>query len=210
MTEHRKRRRPNRSGEQTRAALIEAARLEFLEAGYVGASLRRIARKAGVHQYSVRYHFGGKIDLYRALARTYIQEFLSSLQIDMDGDMESRALTLVKHYLTFIREHRTMPALTQRMMVERDPEAIEVMAEAVGPLLQMVRLIAPSGVSDAKLHATIWSVLGAIVAPYAYEPLISALGMRDAPDFDDEHFQIVNSLLREIIREYQSETEPTQ
>lgn len=54
-------------GEQTRAALIEAAMPVFGQAGFEAASTRAIADRAGVNLALIAYHFGGKQGLYLAV-----------------------------------------------------------------------------------------------------------------------------------------------
>lgn len=54
-------------GEDTRRAIVEAARGEFFERGYTGASMRAVARRAGVDPALVRYWFpGGRPTLFAA------------------------------------------------------------------------------------------------------------------------------------------------
>lgn len=55
-------RRPG--GEDTRAAIITAARSEFAQRGYDGTSLRGIAREAGVDPKLVHHYFDGKTELF--------------------------------------------------------------------------------------------------------------------------------------------------
>ena len=55
-------RRPG--GEDTRAAIITAARSEFARRGYVGTSLRGIAREAKVDPKLVHHYFDGKSALF--------------------------------------------------------------------------------------------------------------------------------------------------
>lgn len=54
-------RRPG--GEDTRAAIIDAARAEFAQRGFDGTSLRGIAREAGVDPKLVHHYFDGKSEL---------------------------------------------------------------------------------------------------------------------------------------------------
>lgn len=62
------RRRGRRSGgEDTRSALIEAAREVFAEQGYQGATVRSIASRAGVDAAMVNHWFGGKQALFAAV-----------------------------------------------------------------------------------------------------------------------------------------------
>ncbi|MCA0435986.1 MAG: TetR family transcriptional regulator [Austwickia sp.] len=61
-------RRPG-SAEATREAILAAARLEFAQKGYDGASLRGIARAAAVDPALVHHYFAGKADVFgQALA----------------------------------------------------------------------------------------------------------------------------------------------
>lgn len=55
-------RRP--AGQQTREALLAAARTVFAESGYEGATVRAIAREAGVDAAMVNHWFGGKERLF--------------------------------------------------------------------------------------------------------------------------------------------------
>ena len=55
-------RRPGNPG--TRGQIVDAARAEFLEAGYERASIRSIARRAGVDPALVHHYFGGKPALF--------------------------------------------------------------------------------------------------------------------------------------------------
>ena len=55
-------RRPG--GEDTRAAILDAARGEFAQRGYEGTSLRAVAREAGVDPRLVHHYFGGKAELF--------------------------------------------------------------------------------------------------------------------------------------------------
>lgn len=59
-----KRRGRRPAGEQTREALLAAARTVFAESGYEGATVRVIAREAGVDAAMVNHWFGGKERLF--------------------------------------------------------------------------------------------------------------------------------------------------
>lgn len=57
-------RRP--AGEDTRGAIVAAARAEFAEKGFDAASVRSVARRAGVDPALVRHYFGDKTSLFAA------------------------------------------------------------------------------------------------------------------------------------------------
>ncbi|MFI9816436.1 TetR/AcrR family transcriptional regulator [Saccharothrix variisporea] len=59
-----KRRGRRAGGEDTKAALLAAAREVFMERGYEGATVRSIAARAGVDAAMVNHWFGGKEGLF--------------------------------------------------------------------------------------------------------------------------------------------------
>lgn len=68
----------------TKAQMMRAAVQQFTRLGFEGASLRDIARAAGVNIGLIRYHFGSKADLYRDtlayLAEPYNTVCLAALE----------------------------------------------------------------------------------------------------------------------------------
>lgn len=59
------------------SGIIEAAKKEFLEKGYNGASLRKIAEQAGVTIGAIRIRYRTKDDLFQSL----VQPFMSAVDI---------------------------------------------------------------------------------------------------------------------------------
>jgi TetR/AcrR family transcriptional regulator len=60
-----------RDPERTRAAILDAALVEFGEHGYAGARTSAIARRAGVNAQLISYYFDGKEGLYKALTQRW-------------------------------------------------------------------------------------------------------------------------------------------
>jgi AcrR family transcriptional regulator len=100
-----------RSGDtNTRQALLDAASRMFAEHGYEGASLRAIARDAGVDPGMVRHFFGNKNALFLAtlVAGTEIQDALTNALV---GDVESIGQRAVDAVLTLWEEEPTATTL---------------------------------------------------------------------------------------------------
>jgi AcrR family transcriptional regulator len=95
-----KRRGRRAAGEDTRAALVAAAREVFVEKGYDGATVRAIAAKAGVDAAMVNHWFGGKEGLF---AQSVLQlpfdpsEILKRL---LDGPVEQAGERIIRTFVT--------------------------------------------------------------------------------------------------------------
>jgi AcrR family transcriptional regulator len=94
------RRRGRRAGgEDTKAALLDAARAVFAEQGYQGATVRTIAARAGVDAAMVNHWFGGKQGLFTAIVEL---PFDPSEVIDgaLAGDRNTVAERLLRTFVT--------------------------------------------------------------------------------------------------------------
>ena len=56
-----------RRAQDTRSALLQAARLIFADVGYSEANVAEVVARAGSSVGSMYHHFGGKADLFMAL-----------------------------------------------------------------------------------------------------------------------------------------------
>lgn len=91
-------RRP--AGEDTRGALIEAARIEFTERGYTSATVRRIAQRAGVDAAMVNHWFGGKDRLFTEAVLNIPFNPAELIGEMLDGDPERLGERIVRTFLT--------------------------------------------------------------------------------------------------------------
>lgn len=76
-------RAPQQRSVDTKRRLLDAAAEEFGDHGFTGASTRAIADRAGVQHALVRYHFGDKQGLWRAV----IEELFASHKAWHDAQM---------------------------------------------------------------------------------------------------------------------------
>lgn len=90
-------RRPG--GQDTRTALLDAARAAFIEQGYEGATVRAIAASAGVDPAMVNHWFGGKEGLFTASVSIPVNPARLIPQL-LDGDREQLGERMVRSFLT--------------------------------------------------------------------------------------------------------------
>ncbi|WP_410643026.1 TetR family transcriptional regulator [Amycolatopsis sp. lyj-346] len=97
-TARRRGRRP--AGQDTRTALIEAARAVFAETGYDGATVRAIATRAGVDAAMVNHWFGSKEGLF---AQAVLQLPFDPVEVQKalrNGPDDELAERIVRTFLT--------------------------------------------------------------------------------------------------------------
>lgn len=166
-------------GEDTRAAIVEAARAEFLERGYRAASLRAVARRAEVDPALVRYWFaGGKPELFVA---SVVDGAINPGRVAATvaaGPVESMGVRLVTALLAAFE----VPQVRDRLLVvfggmasgAELPDSVReyLMAEVFSRIRP--RLAGPD--ADLRVNLVMSHVVGLILARYVLrlEPLASA------------------------------------
>jgi AcrR family transcriptional regulator len=167
-------RRP--AGENTRGALLDAARVEFTERGFDGATVRTIAQRAGVDAAMVNHWFGGKDGLFVAALEIPIDpvEVVSRV---LAGDPEQAAARILRTFLS-VWDTNGGGALTALVRsVASHEQAARMMREFVGRVIfgRVVGALAPDQVElRAALCGT--QVVGLAMVRYVIrlEPLASA------------------------------------
>jgi AcrR family transcriptional regulator len=93
---------------ERKEAVLQAARVEFAQKGYVGASTEDIAARAGISQPYLFRLFGTKKELYIASANRCFRETLDRFQRAAEGLRGEEALQAAgRGYMEQLREDRT-------------------------------------------------------------------------------------------------------
>lgn len=160
--------RKERGGASTRASILRAAAEEFAERGYEAASLRAIARRAGVDSALVHHYFDGKSDLFAATLEAPLRPD-RVLEVVLAGPREAVGESIVRYLVTRLDDDKS----ARRMVV------ILRTALGGGPGTRMVReflvsevlskLAALSDLPDAELRAELAAaqLVGLMLTRYA-------------------------------------------
>jgi len=116
------------TGEERRAAILEAALAVFAERGYHASSIDDIAREGGISKALIYEHFVSKQDLYAELLEQHAGVLFSVLAepISEAGRSASARLAIgFDAFYGFVEEHR----VAWRMLFREatDPEAVAVL-----------------------------------------------------------------------------------
>lgn len=114
----------NADAEQTRARILGAATRRFAAEG-TSASMRTVARAAGVSLATVHHYFGTKEGLYAACVQAMDAEFgglrdeLARIVGEGHGTLDELLDAVVRRAYGFAREHLLAVRLTTRDAIER-------------------------------------------------------------------------------------------
>jgi len=164
----RKSRQPAAHADATRSRIVEAAVEAFADRGFDAASTRDIARRAGVEQGLLTYHFRNKDALWRAAAdrvfSTLRDSFMAQLANAQEDSPEDRARELIRTYV------RTMAAHPEffRFIVDqghRFDERTEWLVDThIQPAFEMMKqlgLLRAAGEDESKQPHALFALLGA-------------------------------------------------
>jgi TetR/AcrR family transcriptional regulator len=105
--------------EESRAAILHAAALEFAEHGIAGARTDSIAREARVNKALLYYYFKDKETLYGAVLDDAFAGLKKAVFQVLDSNLPPREkiLEYAKAYFDFIASNQLYPRLMQREMM---------------------------------------------------------------------------------------------
>jgi AcrR family transcriptional regulator len=149
----RSRRKAKGSGHLRRAEIIEAAGRIFLECGYEGATIRKIADAVGVSSTALYMHFSDKNEILVEIAETAFGQLLAQNTEIAELQMEpvARVRLMLEAYMNFALEH---PNAYQLVFCSVRTSLVSERREALGGLGQrcyQLFLGAVSKIDDAGL-----------------------------------------------------------
>lgn len=179
VAEHRRRGRPRkeRGAASTRTAIVRAAAEEFTERGYEAASLRAVARRAGVDSALVHHYFEDKADLFAATLEAPLRPD-RVLDVVLGAPRDAVGETLVRYLLTQLEDERAAGrmVLILRTVLSSGP-GTRMLREFLTREV-FARLAALANADDAQLRADLAAsqIVGVMMTRYALklEPIASA------------------------------------
>src|SRR5918993_2691348 len=189
--------RPAQSDADLRERLLDAALACYVAEGIKAASLKSIARQAGVTPALVHYYFGNKDLLFAAVIEERLMLAMAALQAGLDpGDGTPAAL--IRGFVTalhaVVASHPWLPVLWAREILTEGGALRELMLTRIAPVLpQMLgaRFAAAqaAGQINPRLdpRLLVVSLIGLTLFPLAAEPIWRRLFPSD--DIDHARLQ---------------------
>lgn len=95
---------------ETKRRILEAATIEFAERGYHGATVRSIARRAGVNVAMIGYYFESKAGLYREVLKNHLDELVLAIS-GMPEDPIEAIKFFVERHISIVRKRGKLTLL---------------------------------------------------------------------------------------------------
>lgn len=172
------RRGPGRpaGGVDRRAAILDAARVQFSEKGYAGASVRAIARQAEVDPALVHHYFGTKEQVFVAAMELPFQPAEIIPQV-LAGGLDGLGERLVRFFLRIWADpdFRT-PMLGMVRSAFTSEQGATLLREFVGSALLRRVAEAAGPVDPLRVEAAAAQLVGIVILRHVVrmEPLASA------------------------------------
>jgi AcrR family transcriptional regulator len=173
------RRRPGRpadDGADRRQTILDAARDQFAAKGYVGASVRGVAREAGVDPALVHHYFGSKENLFVAAMALPFNPAERLPQV-LDGDPDLLGERLVRVFLgLWAQPDFRTPMLGMVRSAFSGEEGATLLREFVGSALlgRVVQAVGP--IDPLRVQVAAAQMVGVVILRHVVrlEPLASA------------------------------------
>lgn len=170
-------RRPGRP--DTRAAILEAARARFAEAGFGGTTIRAVAADAGVDAALVHHYFGSKDDLFVAALEFPVdpRAVLAERVLGPPGaTVEGAGERLIRAFVGVWDDPALQPALLATLRRVLEPGGDVLVREGFVPVV-LVPLGERLGIDrpEVRMPVVASQVIGMILARYLVrlEPIAS-------------------------------------
>lgn len=90
--------------------ILDEALVLFAEKGFDGASTREIAESASVNHALIKYHFGGKLALWKSAVDLLFKRQNAMMatverEVEVIEDPKERLRCVVRHYIRYCAEH---------------------------------------------------------------------------------------------------------
>ena len=155
------------AGEGTRAAIVSAAREEFVANGYDSTSLRAVARRAGVDAALVHHYFADKADLFAATVDVPLRPDLLVTEI-LRGPRDAIGVTIIRTIVTRLDDKAVGDTMLGIVRTALGHEFAARMLRQFMVREVLGRVVTALDVEDAELRASLAAsqIIGLVIARY--------------------------------------------
>jgi TetR/AcrR family transcriptional regulator len=131
--------RVERSADDTRERIIDAAQVIFARDGFTGAKMQEIADRVGIQRPSLFYHFKNKEALFVAAHEQVFAKIEPVFRESLapDGDPFARLDRVSRAVMAVMAEEPDFARMVARTAVDRHPAAVKIVRTYLQPLIDL-------------------------------------------------------------------------
>lgn len=174
-------------GERTAARILDAAEAVFAERGFEAASLREIARRAGLQQPGLYNHFASKRDLYAAVLERALAPMAAAMSGHRAAARPREALAKLPAVMTdLLLAHPQMAALFQQALQGEGSPGQQLMRDWLDRLfaqgVDTARASAGGRVDRAEAALQVLAMFNVTTGYFLAQRALDGLGVGDLAD----------------------------
>lgn len=109
--------RPDKSGNDARQLLINAARKKFVSKSYDKVSIRELAQTAGVNSAMIKYYFINKEGLYKAMILEVTGQVMINFKTNLDSSNLNNLEDFFRGFVEVIKQSPEFPLLMLKELI---------------------------------------------------------------------------------------------
>lgn len=183
--------------------IIDAAQSVIAEYGFHGATIDRVAEKAGMSKPNLHYYFKTKTDLCKAVLRRTLDIWLASLaKLDPEGDPETELSTYIIEKVEMARRHPMASRVFANEILRGAPLLQDYLKKDLKKIVNRKARVIERWIDEGKLMpvdpAHLIFLIWAATQHYAdFQPQVKAvLGVNE---LTPQHFRKIEQSLCAII-----------
>jgi len=177
---------PSGGQKETRERVLDSAESVFAEAGFGGARIKEISRRAGVTSAMVHYYFQTKEELYRAVLDRMVADLvhLVSTIAPAPIDPVPKLKRFFYGFFDYAARHRNFARLTSMEMGHDNIEyALELFARHFKPLYALAKGFLQKGIKQGAFQPIdpdhlLSAIYGMTISYFSDSPFIEVLSGR--------------------------------
>jgi TetR/AcrR family transcriptional regulator len=165
----------------TELKILEAAKFEFIEKGFDGARMQKIAERAGINKALLHYYFRSKENLFKGIFREAFGEFIPKIMATFQSNLpfEEKLRGAINSYIDLFIKNPHLPVFVINEM-HRNPTLIPEIILSEGAKPEYLMLAIGEELKKMKVkHITpvhlIVNILSMCIFPFAAAPILTGV-----------------------------------
>lgn len=187
--------------------ILQASWDEFVDMGYSGARMQRIADKAGVNKAMIYYYFSSKDSLFENLLKTTFEKFFSVIFADNryeDMSFEQLVREFVDRHIEFLQKNPQIPKVLIRELHSKNPITTKVIrklfVKLISGIIEQVKIIFNAAIEKGEIRPvdpmqTMWNIAGMNLFFFFLKPVLELL----IREMDLEEEQVLQERKQAIV-----------